>query len=54
MTEEQKPKEHKNYWDLACKIFDALKEKGALVGNASIYIIEKVLEEEDKNEKTDC
>lgn len=30
---------------LATKIFEALRDRGAGIGNASIHIIEKVLEE---------
>jgi hypothetical protein len=34
-------------WNLATKIYDALLEKGADLGNASIYIIEKVLNDNE-------
>jgi hypothetical protein len=36
-----------NNWNLATKIYDALKDKGADLGSASIYIIEKVLNDHE-------
>lgn len=41
-----------NNWNLATKIYDALKDKGADLGNASIYIIEKVLNDHDSAQQS--
>lgn len=41
-----------NNWNLATKIYDALEDKGADLGNASIYIIEKVLNDHDSAQQS--